>query len=159
MGFWVITRNVGPSTVVVTDALSILSNSWDDADSDKSLSSRVASNTTVNVAFLTGNTVTGEGGAAYNGGLENLPRFLEKWSGITLTIRGSFVDLWQSRQATGAWSYGKYYKAPIRDWGFDEDFLDVTNMPPGTPQVNVSQRTSWHQDLAAEEADITIYRY
>ena len=143
---------------ILTDALSILSNSWDDANSDRNLSSRIASNTTINVAFLTGNTVTGEGGAAYNGGLENLPRFLEKWSGKTLTIRGSFVDLWQSRQATGAWGYGKYYKAPIRDWGFDPDFLDPTKLPPGTPQVNVAQRTSWHQDLAAEK-QVMVFKY
>lgn len=134
---------------IMTDAYSILSNDWNDNQSDKALSNRVASSTTINVAFLTGNTVTGEDGAGYNGGLENLPRFLEKWSGKTLTLRGSFVDLWQSRQATGAWSYGKYYKAPIRDWGFDEDFLDPANLPPGTPQVNIAQRSSWHQDLLA----------
>jgi hypothetical protein len=137
---------------IMTDAFTILSNSWDDADSDDGLSDRRASDTRVNAAFMTGNTVTGEDGSAYNGGLENLPRLLEDWGGKTLRLRGSFVDLWKSRQATGDWSYGSYgsyYKAPVRDWGFDPDFLDPGKLPPGTPQVNVAQRTSWRQNLAA----------
>jgi len=142
------TTNKQPAAIL-TDAYTILSNSWDDNNSDRTLNNRSAADTKVNVAFMTGNTVTGEGGADYNGGLENLPRFLEDWGGKTLTLRGSFVDLWQSRQAKGAWTYGKYYKAPRRDWGFDPDFLDPNNLPPGTPQVNVAQRTSWRQDLAS----------
>lgn len=134
---------------ILTDAYTILSNNWDDTKSDQALSNRPANDTKVNVAFLTGNTVTGEDGAAYNGGLENLPRLLEDWSGDKLTLRGSFVDLWQSRQATGDWSYGKYYNAPTRDWGFDPDFLDPSKLPPGTPQVNVAQKTSWRQEFIA----------
>lgn len=132
---------------VLSDAYTILSNSWDDSKSTQALGNRTASDTKVNVAFLTGNTTTG--GGKYNGGLENLPRLLEKWSGKKLTLRGSFVDLWQSRQATGAWSYGSYYEAPTRDWGFDTDFLDPNKLPPGTPQVNVAQKNSWRQNLAS----------
>lgn len=142
------TVNKKPAAVLA-DAYTILSNSWNDSKSSQVLSNRVATDTKVNVAFLTGNTVTGANGAQYNGGLENLPRLLEKWSGKKLTLRGSFVDLWQSRQATGAWSYGSYYEAPTRDWGFDTDFLDPNKLPPGTPQVNVAQKTSWRQNLAS----------
>jgi len=142
------TVNKKPASVL-SDAYTILSNSWDDSKSSQVLGNRVATDTKVNVAFLTGNTVTGQGGSQYNGGLENLPRLLEKWSGKKLTLRGSFVDLWQSRQATGAWSYGSYYEAPTRDWGFDTDFLDPNKLPPGTPQVNVAQKNSWRQNLAS----------
>lgn len=141
------TVNKKPSSVL-SDAYTILSNTWVDSKSSQSLSNRTAGDTKVNLAFLTGNTVTGQGGAQYNGGLENLPRLLEKWSGKKLTLRGSFVDLWQSRQAKGAWKYGTYYEAPTRDWGFDPDFLDPNKLPPGTPQVNVAQKTSWRQNLA-----------
>lgn len=126
-------------SAVFTDALSILSNNWNDANSAMSLSYRVASNTTVNVSFLTGNTNSEDGN--YSGGLENLPRFLENWSGKTFTYRGSMVDLWFSEQATGLW--GSYYSPPNRDWAFDTDLLNPANLPPGTPVVNIVQNTSW----------------
>jgi hypothetical protein len=131
-----------------TDALTVLSNDWDDANSNLSLDNRVASNTAVNAAFLTGNTETSPG--SYNGGLENLPRFLEKWSGKTLTYRGSMVDLWFSQQATGAWHYGApQYTAPNRDWAFDLAFLNPDNLPPGVPQINTVLKVSWIQRIVS----------
>ncbi len=132
---------------LLADALTILSGNWNDANSNQSLSMRQATATQVNASYLTGNTETGTGGQGYCGGLENLPRFLEKWDGVTFTWRGSAVDLWYSRQATGAWSYGNYYTAPNRDWAFDPDLLDVTKLPPGTPMVNIVQRTAWNQQI------------
>ena len=131
---------------VFTDALTILSNSWNDANSTKSLSNRVASNTIANVSFLTGNTNSQN--SHYSGGLENLPRFLESWSGKSFTYRGSMIDLWFSQQATGLWSYGSYYTAPTRDWAFDVDLLNPANLPPGTPLVNIVQNLSWLRKTA-----------
>ena len=125
---------------VMADALTILSNSWSDANSSKSLSSRIASNTSVNLSFLTGNTNSQNGN--YSGGLENLPRFLEDWSNKSYTYRGSMIDLWFSQQATGNWS-GSYYSPPNRDWAFDTDLLNPNNLPPGTPMVNIVQKVSW----------------
>jgi hypothetical protein len=130
---------------LLSDAITILSGNWSDARSGQSLSNRPATATQVNACYMTGNTETGAHGNGYNGGLENLPRFLENWSNITLTWRGSAVDLWYSRQATGVWSYGSYYNAPIRDWGFDPDLLNFNKLPPGTPLVNIVQRTHWSQ--------------
>ncbi len=130
------------AAALFTDALTVLSNNWDDTKSNQSLSNRVASNTEVNAAFLTGNTETSL--SHYNGGLENLPRFLEKWSGKTFEYRGSMVDLWFSEQATGAWVYGgNQYEAPNRDWAFDLAFLDPNNLPPGVPQINAVLKVSW----------------
>jgi len=129
------------AAAVFTDALTILSGSWNDANSTQSLSNRVASNTSVNVSFLTGNTNSQDG--HYSGGLENLPRFLEKWDGKSFTYRGSMIDLWFSQQATGNWSYGSYYTAPTRDWAFDTALLNPANLPPGTPVVNIVQNVSW----------------
>ena len=132
---------------VINDALTILSNSWNDANSNQSLNNRVASNTLINAAVMTGNTDTVAGGA-YNGGVENLPRFLEKWSGKALAYRGSIVDLWNSVTATGAWSYGNpQYTAPVRDWGYDTDFSDPANQPPGIPFVYNIQRVQWQYDF------------
>jgi len=130
---------------VICDAYTILSNDWDDANSALSLDNRIASNTSLNLSFITGNPTTGEDGNNYNGGLENLPRFLEKWSGKTCKIRGSIVDLWKSQQATGKWSYGSYYTAPDRDWSFDQDLLDPNKLPPGTPMVNIVVKKQWAQ--------------
>jgi hypothetical protein len=136
------------AAALFTDALTVLSTSWNDANSNQNLNNRVASNTTVNAAFLTGNTETHLG--SYNGGLENLPRFLEKWSGKTFTYRGSMVDLWFSEQATGAWYYGSpQYEAPNRSWAFDLSFLDPNNLPPGVPQINTVLKVSWLQRIVS----------
>jgi hypothetical protein len=77
--------------------------------------------------------------------LENLPRFLENWTSRTLKFRGSMVDLWESQQATGKWTYGSVYTAPNRDWGFDTDLLDPNKLPPGTPMVNIVVKKQWAQ--------------
>jgi hypothetical protein len=136
------------AAALFTDALTVLSNSWNDTKSNQNLTNRIASNTTVYAAFLTGNTETHLGN--YNGGLENLPRFLENWSGKTFTYRGSMVDLWFSEQATGAWVYGSpQYEAPNRDWAFDLAFLDPANLPPGVPQINTVLKVSWLQRIAS----------
>jgi hypothetical protein len=123
------------------DAYTILSDSWSDAASSGALSGRIASSTTVNAAFISGNTNTG--GGNYNGGVENFPRFLEDWNTKTLTWKGSMVQLWQSQYASSAWSYGIYYNAPNRTWSFDTDFLNAANLPPGTPVVNVVVKKGW----------------
>jgi hypothetical protein len=103
---------------------------------------------------MTGNKISGSGGGtSYSGGYENLPRFLETWSGKTFTWKGSSVCLWQARQATGTWG-GGYYDPPTRSWVFDQDFLDPTRLPPGTPLISIVQKTSWLElkGAAAEQA-------
>ena len=135
------------AAALFTDALTVLSNDWDDSKSTQSLGNRVASNTKVNAAFITGNTNSEDN--HYSGGLENLPRFLEKWTNKTFTYKGSMVDLWFSEQATGLWSYGSYYTAPNRNWSFDTDFLDPTKLPPGTPMVNAVLKVSWLQKIVS----------
>ena len=142
------------AAAIMTDAYTVLSNSWDDAKATLASSFRVASPTTVNVAYMTGNKATGYGGVvSYSGGYQNLPRFLETWTGKTFTWKGSSVCLWASRQAATAWG-GSYYLPPDRSWTFDTDFLDPTKLPPGTPLISVVQKTSWLElkGAAAEQA-------
>ncbi len=137
------TVNWQPASVL-GDAVTILSNSWNDANSNKPLYKRVATNTTVNAAIATGNTKTTWGN--YNGGVENVLRFLEKWSGRTLTYRGSILCLWYSEKATGPWKYGgNNYTAPVRDWGFDSRFLTAANLPPGTPVIRSVEMYKWYR--------------
>ncbi len=120
---------------VVADAITLLSNSWDNAKSNwkdhnvnPSLSMPSASNTEYDFVMITGNVPTQ--GGQYSGGLENFPRFLEKWSGKSANIKGGFIQLFRSKYATGKWSYGKYYKAPIRNWGSEPRFSNLNDLPP-----------------------------
>jgi hypothetical protein len=126
------------------DAVTFLSNSWADSNSTLALNNRVASATLCNASIMTGNTNTTA--TDYNGGLENLPRFLEKWDGITFTYSGSLINLWNSQQATGTWSYGSYYTAPTRQWSYDTDLDDPAKLPPATPCARIFQRTGWKQE-------------
>jgi hypothetical protein len=130
----------------MADAFTILSSAWDDAKSTLSYTNRDANASTVNASLIIGNTNTTS--TNYNGGFENLPRFLEDWSGIDLTWFGSMVNLWQSQQATGKWG-DSYYSPPDRIWAYDLDLNDPDNMPPATPNVRVFQRTGWKQHDAS----------
>lgn len=132
---------------IISDALVVLSKNWDDANSTKSLSSRVAATTTINASFITGDNSLGANN--YNGGVSNLPRYLEDWgSSRTINILGSMINLWESKYATGKWSLD-YYDPPARNYSYDTDLNDPSKMPPGTPQLLVFQRTGWQQQHLA----------
>lgn len=127
---------------LMADAYTILSNNWSDGGSfTGNVNDRPASNTVVNASFITGYVPSN--GGNYSGGVENFPRFLEKWSSQTLSWSGSMVQMWLSEQANSAWSYGSYYTAPNRDWHFDTDLLDPDNLPPGTPMVATVIKRGW----------------
>jgi hypothetical protein len=130
---------------LIADAITLLSPAWSDANSTLGLSSRVASSATVNAAFLAGIVRTVSG--SYSGGVENFPRFLEDWSGKTLTYNGSMVVMYPSQYAAGAWqgtgSTIGIYNPPTRDWAFDQNFRDPNKLPPGTPQVRALIRGLW----------------
>jgi hypothetical protein len=137
------TVNEKPASVIC-DALNLLSNSWNDSKTSTS-GLPAATNTTYNVAVVTGNTETV--GSAYNGGFENLPRFHEDWSASSrvATIKGSFVKPWFSRYGTAPWVYGgNRYTAPVRTWSYNTNFNNVANLPPYTPlAVTAVDIVSW----------------
>ena len=122
-------------SAVFADAVTILSNNWNDNYSSYPLISRQASNTTVNTAIVAGFIPSGwvnENGAhyGYSGGLNNYPRFLEDWSNDTFTYNGSMIELFTSKIATGEWDTGNIYSPPNRVWNFDSHFID--DPPPGS---------------------------
>jgi len=134
------------SAAVLADAVMLLSNSWNDANSSLALSNRNASNTTYNTAIMSGFTPSGYTPASgaqygYSGGANNFPRFLESWSGKTCTYTGSMVELFQSYVFTGQWALGNIYSPPTRRWNFDTNFL--TSAPPGSLICVVYSRGSW----------------
>ena len=129
---------------ILADAVNILSNSWNDANSFAGTSSRIASNTTVNAAIISGIVPTAaEGGdGSYSGGAENFPRFLENWSNATLTYYGSMVELYQSAQSIGEWGKANVYSPPKRQWYFDTNFK--TKPPPGSLMVYSYVKGRWY---------------
>ncbi|MGK7909227.1 MAG: hypothetical protein AB4040_18625, partial [Synechococcus sp.] len=174
---------------VISDSLNILSNAWSDLmnDSDGHNDSvpagtlactgtadeddcpweeRIASDTTVNSAFLAGTSSTGggEGGfntGNYNGGMHNFPRMHEIWTRAdgegpatnqTLTLATSFVSLQQPDHVNGLWQQGDddsfwYYQQPIRNWSFETRFSNPNTLPPMTPQVTYLQQELFVRDF------------
>lgn len=139
------------SSALVADAITFLSTNWDDQDSAKSMSNRVASSfTEVSAAILAGVVPSGKTGSnSYSGGVENFPRFLENWSNKTLRIRGSIVGLYESEVATEQWGSGDVYNPPKRNWGFHQKFGEGF-YPPGTPATRTFRGTDY-QDLSETE--------
>jgi hypothetical protein len=134
------TSNTRPASLV-SDAYTLLSASFADSASASGYSTRVAADTTVVAAIVTGNVLSG---TTYSGGANNLPRLLEAWSGHTYTLNGSLVCLFNSAMATAPFQNpGVYYSAPTRNINFDPNFLDSTRLPPGTPAVRALVRGKW----------------
>lgn len=137
---------------VCGDAVTVLSTAWNDTNSvgSTALSTRIAANTTVNTAILTGIVATT--GSSDSGGVENFPRFLEDWTGKTLWYSGSMVCMFYSQVATGLWNgIGDppgIYNPPTRVWGLDANFSDENKLPPGTPAITVLVRSRWRTPAA-----------
>ncbi len=135
------------TAAVISDAVNLLSNSWSDdreaGDSYSDISS--ATETTYNMAFVTGNVRTPDGGGNYSGGLENLPRFHEKWSNKKANINGAFINLFQSRVATERWGKSGVYRPPIRNWLFDPGLLNSSTLRNVFPQAVGIDRLVWDE--------------
>ncbi|MAW77355.1 MAG: hypothetical protein CMJ95_08225 [Planctomycetes bacterium] len=136
------------TSAVISDAVNLLSNNWDDdrepGDDYNDFDS--ASETTYNMAIITGNVRTPDGGGDYSGGLENLPRFHERWGGSkAANINGAFINLFQSRVATERWGKSGVYKPPKRNWYFDEDLLNSSVLRDLFPQAVGIDRLVWEE--------------
>lgn len=127
---------------LVGDAITVLSENWNDANSTASVGSRSARPTTINAAFLTGVVETTNG--KYSGGMENFPRFLESWgAGNPFTYNGSMVKMFPSLYATNAWGKSDVYDPPKRNWAYDLNFNDPGKLPPLTPSMATVLRGKW----------------
>lgn len=142
---------------VVSDSVTILSNSWDDTKSffyPWDVGSRDATTTQMRFAMLAGDTITsmsatphqGGGDPRLNGGLHNFKRFLEDWGGQRLDYTGSLINLYNSRNNNGAFKCcNTVYSPPRRNWVFDSTFLDPNRIPPGTPYFQYAQTTGFER--------------
>jgi hypothetical protein len=127
---------------IAADAINVLSNAWLlNSESTESLAARVATNTTINAAIMSGNVPTTS--TDYSGGAENFPRFLEDWSAATFTYYGSMVELYASEQATAPWGSSNVYNPPTRNWHYDNNFQ--LHPPPGSIMVVDYVKGQWYQ--------------
>lgn len=135
------TTNTSSGTVpcaFYSDALTILSTNWNDSNSLHSSFSifpawNAAPSETVNAAIVTGIVPsTGSDMLHFSGGIHNLPRLLEDWSGSTLTLNTSIINLFNSAKATGQFvDPGTYYEPPTRQYSYDRNFSNPAKAPPG----------------------------
>ncbi|HEX3624606.1 MAG TPA: hypothetical protein VH280_04180 [Verrucomicrobiae bacterium] len=129
----------------LADAVTVLSSSWDDSSNAKNPSS--AANDTVNAACLEGivpssSSVGTANSTQYSGGVENFLRLLENWN--NLYYNGSIVVMFPSQYATNRWlDTGNYYNAPSRYWSFDTNFDSESGLPPFTPMMKATARSTW----------------
>jgi hypothetical protein len=130
---------------LLSDAITILSPTWQDSQSSGSFGSRNAGDMTLNAALVTGNIPsTGTSATTFSGGVHNLTRMLEDWSGNNLTLNTSIVCLFSSQMATAQFQMpGTYYNPPTRNWGFDQTYYSPNKQPPGVPCALVPIRFNW----------------
>jgi hypothetical protein len=156
-----VTKNWVP-LMVAGDAVTLLSNNWDDAPRAWDASPAVrynnvvtglvgtdAANTTYVMAVLAGHVE--RAGGTESGGVNNFPRFLENWSGRVATIHGSLVAGFRSVYQDQGFvvadgTAAGPYKAPQRNWNFDPNFAKPANQPPGAPSFFVSAIERWNRD-------------
>lgn len=138
------------ATSVVADAVTLLSNNWNDVNSfacpyglgGGACNYRQAGTTTYRLAVAAGKGISFPQPAGYatnqdfgtDGGVHNFLRMLENWGGQTLFYRGSIVSFYYNRQATGVYKCcTTVYSPPSRGYNFDSDFLTPSLLPPRTP--------------------------
>jgi len=147
---------VGVGASVIADAVTLLSDNWNDVNSfdfpygmfnaatnpryQVQNGGRAAVQTTYQLAIVGGKGVPFPNPAGTyqdygtDGGAHNFLRFLEDWGGQTLYYRGSIVSFYYSHQAYGTYKCCNVaYEPPTRGYNFDSNFLNPTLLPPLTP--------------------------
>ncbi len=136
---------------IAADAITLLSQAWADTKSFSSpfaTSGRIPIVTTYRFAALVGNgkdwapCVVSQsqggtaGGACQSGGVHNLLRYLEQWTSVKSNYSGSLINLFNSANSNSAFKCcDTVYVPPTRNYVFDESFLDINRIPPGSPYL------------------------
>lgn len=133
---------------VLGDAVTVLSDAWDDARAASSVTTRIATDTSIVAAILSGNTPTDLSGSTSvnSGGVQNLVRLAEDWQGRTLSLKGSLGQLFTSKYFTGAikgtGAVNNLYFAPlVRNLTFDAAL--AATPPTGAPTTTTFRRGSY----------------
>jgi len=145
------------ATSVAADALTLLSDNWNDVNSfayneynlNGTVQTRNATTSYWRTAAVAGKGInfpyfgsSGDNGS--DGGIHNFLRYIEDWSNQTLYYTGSLISMYYNRQATGIFKCcATVYAPPTRGYQFDVDFLNPTLLPPRTPLFRDTNTTGW----------------
>jgi hypothetical protein len=118
-------------SAIIADFIKLQSNAWTDSGNAAASNTRpAAAATTYNFAMVMGDKPKSIK-EFDTGGLHNFPKFMENWENKESTIIGSFIQLWTSKYNNmGHGGDEKFYKPPLRNWGFAGNYLFRT--PPGS---------------------------
>jgi hypothetical protein len=152
-----VTAEPNVAAAVIADAITLLSNGWNDTLTFRfanDQNNRNATDTGYRFAMITGKAIPfakpnwGVQELGSDGGVHNFMRMLEDWGGRTLRYRGSMVSLFFSRQAIGIYrADANVYSPPTRGYNFDSDFLTPALLPPGTPMFRDVNTLKFRQIL------------
>jgi Tfp pilus assembly protein PilX len=160
------------AAAVIADAVTMLSNNWEDAGSttgpiygslysplvtNGGVTGQSAATTYYRVAIAAGKTIAFNNTTSnptwafgMDGGVHNFLRFLEDWSGQTLNYKGSLVSLYWNTYATGTFKCcNLVYHPPVRNYVFDPLFSQPQNLPPGTPMFRNVDQLTYRQSFTA----------
>jgi hypothetical protein len=154
---------VGVASSVVADAVTLLSDNWNDVNSFISpydpANGRQRATTAYRVAIIAGkgipfaritdpNLAGSDIDFGTDGGLHNFLRYLEG-NGGTLYYEGSLVSFYYNRQAVGEYKCcNTVYGAPTRTYSFDANFSNGPQwLPPITPRLRSINTIGFSQDL------------
>jgi hypothetical protein len=88
-----------------------------------------------------------------DGGMHNFLRYLENRgaNGATVNYSGSLISMYYSQYNTGNFKCcTAVYGAPVRNYFFDTQFLNPSNLPPGTPMFQDVVSLSYHQNFTPQ---------
>lgn len=168
------------SAAVIADAVTFLSNAWNDIRSFRqphrietqpgtgslvaitTADKRQAQTTYFRLGIIAGkglsftrptsNTTQDHNDFGTDGGAHNFIRYIEGWSGAGLNYRGSLISFYTSRQAVGTYKCcDLVYGAPSRGYKFDAEFLNPNLLPPRTPMFRDINTLTFRQVLRPTE--------
>ncbi|MGC2370655.1 MAG: PilX N-terminal domain-containing pilus assembly protein [Candidatus Sulfotelmatobacter sp.] len=145
---------------IIADAVTLLSPNWQDSNSFSSpsaIAGRPATDSYYRVAIAAGKSIPfpqpawGAQDFGTDGGMHNFLRYLEDRGGTNVYYAGSLISMYYSQYATGNFKCcSSVYGAPTRNYFFDTQFLNPSNLPPGTPMFQDVVSLGFHQNFTPQ---------
>ena len=124
---------------IYADSMVALSEQWRDTDAEEVITD---SETKINAVIVTNNVPTDIQNAEYggSGGVQNIFRFLEDWSGKNFSFKGSIIVSGRAKY-TRSPIYGEdYHKQPILKFTYDTRLATNDGQPLSSPKSTDKKR-------------------